>query len=698
MAGQLGDLVVSLSADIARFRDDMGKANKIAQDNANSMAKAFSGVESAIGGIGAAFAAVTTVLAGGAMFKSMISTTKDVSGEITKLKNSLGISAEEASVLRVALDDVFLNADDMASASSRITKQLVKNEEAFRSLGVATRDSSGGFRSTTDIMSETNTKLLEFKEGTDRNVEGIKIYGKGWDEARKTLKLTAEAMEEGKKRAEELHLIFGDSGLKSVKEYKLAMKDIEDVTESLQVNIGMALIPELTRMAVTFGEGAAKGIPSFITGLHNVQAEVMRLAMLADKAGGTLTSMMYAVTGGKFTETGKWWKQQNDEYKARYLATEEQMQTLANLEMGLDKNGDKIKPKNEKSINAKRSSAAAASVKEVIKGLADEQKAAQNQIKEWLRIVWDTAATELATEDFGKDITKKLGILTSKNAGFTKNPAVGIGYDNFKSVAEIEADAAKAKASKQQYMDIMEAGNPLLQLNNMRTEQTALIAKWDEKEIGMASKKAEALAKIEKDYAANKEAIEARKTEALENSLSSSMAQISSMMMQGNKRQFEAGKQMAKMMIAIDTARAASAAFAGAAAAGGPWGVAMGVAAGVAAMSVGTMNMARLDSVQYQARAMGGPVAGGTSYLVGERGPEIFTPGASGQITSNDKIKGLGGQDINTTHVWQISTGVSDTVRAEIGRLMPLIESRTVGAVHRAINSGGSMSVAVGRM
>ncbi len=34
-------------------------------------------------------------------------------------------------------------------------------------------------------------------------------------------------------------------------------------------------------------------------------------------------------------------------------------------------------------------------------------------------------------------------------------------------------------------------------------------------------------------------------------------------------------------------------------------------------------------------RASGGPVAGGSSYLVGENGPELFTPGSSGYITPN---------------------------------------------------------------
>lgn len=40
------------------------------------------------------------------------------------------------------------------------------------------------------------------------------------------------------------------------------------------------------------------------------------------------------------------------------------------------------------------------------------------------------------------------------------------------------------------------------------------------------------------------------------------------------------------------------------------------------------------------ARAMGGPVAGGKTYLVGERGPELFTPSSSGGITPNHAMGG----------------------------------------------------------
>ncbi|MFP3564689.1 phage tail tape measure protein [Paraburkholderia sp. SIMBA_030] len=50
------------------------------------------------------------------------------------------------------------------------------------------------------------------------------------------------------------------------------------------------------------------------------------------------------------------------------------------------------------------------------------------------------------------------------------------------------------------------------------------------------------------------------------------------------------------------------------------------------------------------ARASGGPVAGGSTYLVGEKGPELFTPGSSGSIVPNHALgSSSSGGDINIT-------------------------------------------------
>ena len=48
----------------------------------------------------------------------------------------------------------------------------------------------------------------------------------------------------------------------------------------------------------------------------------------------------------------------------------------------------------------------------------------------------------------------------------------------------------------------------------------------------------------------------------------------------------------------------------------------------------------RFTDMTVGVRADGGPVARGGSYLVGERGPEMFTPGVSGAITPNHAMGG----------------------------------------------------------
>jgi len=57
----------------------------------------------------------------------------------------------------------------------------------------------------------------------------------------------------------------------------------------------------------------------------------------------------------------------------------------------------------------------------------------------------------------------------------------------------------------------------------------------------------------------------------------------------------------------------------------------------------------KLESVRIPGRAVGGPVSGGSPYIVGERGPELFVPGSSGSIIPNNKMGGGARITINVT-------------------------------------------------
>jgi hypothetical protein len=64
-----------------------------------------------------------------------------------------------------------------------------------------------------------------------------------------------------------------------------------------------------------------------------------------------------------------------------------------------------------------------------------------------------------------------------------------------------------------------------------------------------------------------------------------------------------------------------------------------------------------LGGIMPQRRAAGGPVSGGSSYWVGEKGPELFTPRASGVITPN------GGGGVIVTNVFHIVDTESNIAR-----------------------------------
>jgi hypothetical protein len=92
-------------------------------------------------------------------------------------------------------------------------------------------------------------------------------------------------------------------------------------------------------------------------------------------------------------------------------------------------------------------------------------------------------------------------------------------------------------------------------------------------------------------------------------------------------------------------------------------------------------------------KAIGGAVRGGQSYMVGERGAEMFVPNQSGTIVPNNK---LGGGQVIVNQTINLSTGVSQTVRAEVMNMLPQINQAAKSAVIDAKRRGGSFASVFG--
>ena len=91
--------------------------------------------------------------------------------------------------------------------------------------------------------------------------------------------------------------------------------------------------------------------------------------------------------------------------------------------------------------------------------------------------------------------------------------------------------------------------------------------------------------------------------------------------------------------------------------------------------------------------ATGGTVQPRMPVLVGERGPEIFVPNGGRVINSNDTRSALsGGGSVVVNQTLNVSTGVQDTVRAELVNFLPVLQGQTVAAVAQAKSKGGKLA------
>lgn len=152
---------------------------------------------------------------------------------------------------------------------------------------------------------------------------------------------------------------------------------------------------------------------------------------------------------------------------------------------------------------------------------------------------------------------------------------------------------------------------------------------------------------IAKEEADRKRQIELDRLSAM----SQLFGNLATLMNAQNRKLFEIGKAAAIAQAIVNTATAITNALA---VQPFPLGLALATTAGVA----GAVQIATIQNQKFSgARAMGGDVQAGNSYLVGERGAEIITMGGNGHVTPNHKLGG----DTKVTIVNQ-TTGKIDKV------------------------------------
>lgn len=275
MAGADRRVQVNIDGNAEGIIAALQQAENAVQTQTRLISGHFSELSSSVNKVIGIIGTMSAVVAGGAAFKSFIEASQNWTGETLKLAKALGVTTEEAGAWKVAAHNLGVEQDVLENTGMKLSRTLATNQGAFDRLGIQVKDThTGALLPMTTIIQNTAERLNEMEPGVNRNAAASLLFGRNWKDSMGILKMTAEAVAEGKRELQELGLEVGPERVQQFLRYRTEMRYIGLVSESLKVQVGNALLPVLINLGQWFHDvapvglfvfgGALKGVITFV--------------------------------------------------------------------------------------------------------------------------------------------------------------------------------------------------------------------------------------------------------------------------------------------------------------------------------------------------------------------------------------------------------------------------------------------------
>ncbi len=244
MSGSLGDLVIALSADIARFESDMGRAALIADRQAAAIQKSFTLIKGAIGVVAAS--AVTAYVSG----------LVDAAEATNRLAERTGYSVGFLSELGFAMQRGNVSAEAWTKGLEKFNVSLVdatnsgnKSSQIFKLLGVditkGPTEALRQFAERASAIDDAATKTAVFRQ----------IMGKTGDELIPVFKNLDEATTSAKR----LGVTMSEETARSANVLNDALTSLSAQSKALMLQALTPMISAFATMADNIEQAAEKG-------------------------------------------------------------------------------------------------------------------------------------------------------------------------------------------------------------------------------------------------------------------------------------------------------------------------------------------------------------------------------------------------------------------------------------------------------
>lgn len=243
----LGSVVVELSANIAKFQSDFGKAAAIAEERARQIDKSLSIVKNALGAIGVGFAVGATI----DKIKEKITSAIESAAGLQQLSERTGVAASALSALSGVAKLSGTSTEELGTGLQKLSKSLIdaqnggeKTSASFEAIGISV-DSIRG-KKPDEVFKLIADKLATFQDGAEKVVIAQNLLGKAGANLLPVLNDLAEVGD--------LQAKVTDEQARAADEYDKNQRRLTASTNALFKTIALELVPALNTFTVTLLE------------------------------------------------------------------------------------------------------------------------------------------------------------------------------------------------------------------------------------------------------------------------------------------------------------------------------------------------------------------------------------------------------------------------------------------------------------
>lgn len=650
--------------------DKTGAAFKSVKSSINDL----NGTVTSVTGKIAALTSVLGAIGIGAQIKGVI----DAADNMNKLSQKTGIAVTELSSLSNTADLAGVSNEQLGSALIKLNKSIAdassgakEQSEAFANLGIKVKDANGNIRPTSSILADVSEAFAGAADGATKTQYAMALFGKAGADLIPFLNL-------GKEGIREFGATFGDEFAQNAEKFNDSLTRLNQQFNVFLVESIGPSINGLTRFIAELQEGI-KYSNGFFDAIFNL---------------GTINP--YKSTGDNLKEVRSEIEENNAAIE-RYKKANSDTRSLEEYNKHLQNRLGYLKAMERLEVNGataiENQSAAEskrlglmARTKVMLPGLskAEPKKAQKTEAEKELEKIQAAYVAvsdeinklvygedELAIRQFERITNDKIAIEQYRVLLAEKRRLIDADKEQEEQTkAQERLDNLATEAAKKKAAELKslweETRTPLEKYNEEVERLYELLLKGDV-DLDTYYRKLDLLGKGLSDFGKDGKDTFQELTDAINgwgNEFTNVMAES---VMSGKLSFNDLANSIIKDLLRIQIQKSITKPL----------------------IEAGT---SFLDGLLSGQRAMGGPVTAGQSYLVGENGPEIFTPGASGGITANNQ---LGGSGVTVVQNINVTTGVQQTVRAEIMTLMPQIAGAAKAAVADAKLRGGNYAAAL---